>query len=170
MLDRGSAATGADVKEAATMAGKQRPPYFRVAFRGTVRTVTEEMAWEGHWRRRTYLDFGRYRLKDVVTCPRMDRVLDECGSDPDAVVRLGHFLVWRWVLSVSRGGRVERQAFLLFALGLLAITAVFAGGGFVCLFICIGVLETVDGVLPGLAFPVLWATHMAMNLRAWLGT
>lgn len=170
MLDHGSAATGADVKEAATMAGKQRPPYFRVVFRGAVRTVTEEMAWEGRWRRRTYLDFGRYRLKDVVTCSRMDRALDECGGDPDAVVRLGHFLLWRWVLSVSSGGRVERQAFPLFALGLLAISAAFAGGGFVCLLISIGVLETVDGTLPGLALAVLWAMHMAMNLRAWLGT
>lgn len=151
------------------MAGKQRPPYFGVVFPGPVRSVTGEMAWEGHWRSRAYIDFGRYRLGDVVTCPRMDRVLDECGSDPDAVVRLGHFLIWRWVLSVSSGGRIERQGLLPFALGLLLITATFAVGGFVCLFIGIGVLEMADGVLPGLALAVLWAVHMAMNLKAWLG-
>lgn len=163
------------------MAGKRRPPYFRVAFPGPVKAVSEETASEGRWRRRAYIDFGRYRLQEVVTSPQMDRVLDESGGDPDSVVGLGHCLIWRWVLSVSRDGQIERTGLLPFAAGLLAITGAFAAGGFVCLFIAVGVLDAADGgplygalellstVLLGLGLPSLWAVHMVMNVKAWCG-
>ena len=151
------------------MVDKRRPPYFRVVFPGPVRTVTEETEREGRWQRRIYIDLGRYRLREVVTCPRMDCALDESCADSAPVVRLGHFLFWRWVLSVSCGGRIERSGLMPFILGLLAITAAFAVGGFVCLFIGIGVLEMAGGVSLALVLLLLWILHMAMNFKAWLG-
>lgn len=163
------------------MATKQRLPYFKVAFPGPVEAVSDGM-WESGWRRRAYIDLGPYRLRDLVTDPQMDCVLDEAGGDPDSVVRLGHFLLWRWLLSVTREGRTERQAPILFILSTLAITLAFVVGGFICLFFAVGVLGAVDGerlygllellstMLLGLVFPLVWAVHMVMNFRAWSGS
>jgi hypothetical protein len=167
-------------KESTTMARKQRPPYFRVAFPGPVKTVSEG-TWDGGWKRRTYIDLGEYRLRDVVTDMRMDSALDEAADDPGSVVGLGHFLVWRWVLSVSRDGRTERQGLMRFILSILAATAAFAASGLVCLSIAIGAVDAVDSgrlrellqlsgiALPGLVLPLLWAAHMVMNFKAWCG-
>jgi hypothetical protein len=169
--------------ESTTMARKQRPPYFRVAFPGPVKTVSEGI-WDGGWKYRAYIELGQYRLWDVVTDMRMDSALDEAADDPGSVVGLGHFLVWRWVLSVTRDGRTERQGLMHFILSIVAVTAAFAIGGLVCFSIAIGVLDAaasgrlrelleLSGIaLLGLALPLplLWAAHMVMNFRAWCGS
>ncbi|ENO88256.1 hypothetical protein [Thauera linaloolentis] len=163
------------------MATKQRLPYFKVAFPGPVDAVSDGM-WESGWRRRAYIDLGPYRLRDLVTDPQMDCVLDEAGGDPDSVIRLGHFLTWRWLLSVTREGRTERQEPILFILSTVTITLAFAVGGFICLFFAVGLLDAVGGgllhgllkplstMLLGLGLPLVWAVHMVMNFRAWSGS
>lgn len=137
-------------------ASRQKAPYFRTAFRGPLRGMSSG-TWKEGWSRRAYVDIGPYRLRNFLASDQIGSAIEEDGDDPRVVIRVGHYLFWRWALSVTSDDHSERQGFFGFWLHTLVITGVF----------CIVnlVLFSLLGVLGWLGVG-LWGVHMYMNFSA----
>lgn len=92
-----------------------RAPYFKIAFKGPVGTLSEG-TWKNGTTGRAYVDIGPYRLRRVMLRDNIDSALSEASDDPDVVIRVGHLLAYRWVLSVTSGEHTERQGLFFFLL------------------------------------------------------
>lgn len=149
---------------------KRRAPYFQTTFRGPVGTVSEG-TWDGRWTRRAYVDLGPFRVRSVITDSQMGTALGEARDDPDSVIRLGHMLVGRWVLSVTSDGHTERQGLFMFLLCNLAVTFIIPIV-FLILAVIISELTFSRHVVmwPLLIGAAIWAAQMVMNFKARFGS
>lgn len=117
------------------------------------------------------LRLGTARTGPILCSRAMLAALRQAEGEGDAAIRLGHLLIGRWVLSVSRGGQTARQGvfgFLLcnLLLGLAILVPAMALGE---------VIAAVIGRPPNtVQWPFMltgafWMAVVGMNYAAWFG-
>lgn len=139
---------------------RQKLPYFTTVVSGSLGTMSRG-SWKEGWSRQAYVDLGPYRVRQLLTSDQIGSAIEESGSDPELEVRLGHYLFWRWALSVSSNGHTERHSAFSFLFHSCIITF---------LFMIVGLVLSAMWGLFGLAVFGLWCTHMVMNVSARFGS
>lgn len=117
--------------------------------------------WQDGWTRRAYVDIGPYRVRQLLAGDQIGSAIEEAGNNPEAVFRIGHYLFWRWALSVSSDGHTERHGVFSFIVHSIVITVVFA--------VVFSLLGMAWGLLGWIGFG-LWAAHTYMNVSARFGS
>src|SRR5690606_38748902 len=104
--------------------GRNKAPYFQTAFQGPLGSMSSGV-WKEGWSRRAYVDIGQHRVRNLLASDQIGSAIEEAADDPRLVVRVGHYLFWRWALSVTSNGHTERQGFFGFWLHTLVISGLF---------------------------------------------
>ncbi len=138
------------------MAEKQNPSFLQTTFGGPVEAVSGGV-WQAGWARVPYIDIGPYRVRNVLANDQIGSAIREAAGDPEAVVRFGRYLFWRWALSVSHDGHTERHGIVSFFFHGAIISLLFL--------VCVALAAWIWGLL-GWAVFGLWMTHAYMNFSA----
>ena len=140
--------------------GKQKAPDLKTVFAGPIGSISGGI-WKDGWTRRSYIDLGPYRLRTVIIREEVSSALSEATDDPNVVVRVGHYLFWRWALSVTSDGHTERHGIFSFLFHSLIITILVS--------MVNSVIFWVFGAL-GWVLVAIWALHMYLNFSARFGS